>query len=145
LEVEMRRGKERKQFDGKDGFEPLTAEDLEYFKQRLVEQRDEVKQRLARHLGESLGDSDRCADDLDRAGAISNQAYLMRLADKERKLLTQIENALRKFELGEYGYCEGTGEPINRKRLELRPWTRYSIEHKERLERQKAHRRLMRR
>jgi len=145
LEVEMRRGREREHFDGKDGLEPLNAEDLAYFKERLGAQREEVKQRLARHLGESLNDSGACPDDLDRAGAISNQAYLMRLADKERKLLKQIDNALRKFEFGEYGYCEGTGEPINRKRLELRPWTRYSIEYKERLERQKAHRRQVRR
>ena len=56
---------------------------------------------------------------------------------KERKLLNQIELALRKIAEEEYGFCEGTGEPISKKRLALRPWTRYSIEYKEELERRK--------
>ena len=118
--------------------EELTPEDLSLFKERLIAKRQEVKQRLTRHLSQAITDDDRSADELDQAGKISDQAYLMRLADKERKLLQQIEHALRKFETDEYGLCEGTGELIGRKRLDLRPWTRYSIEHKERLERQKG-------
>ncbi len=114
----------------------LTAEDLEQFKQRLLQERDAVRERLSRHLNEAMVDHDRPADELDQAGRISDQAYLMRLADKEQKLLKQIERALGKFDNGEYGLCEGTGEPISRKRLEVRPWTRYSIEHKEMLERE---------
>ena len=42
-----------------------------------------------------------------------------------------------KFEEGEYGVCEGMGEPISYKRLELRPWTRYSVEYKEQVERER--------
>ena len=61
----------------------------------------------------------------------------MKLVDKERKLLNQIQRAIGKFAEGEYGICEGTGDYISRKRLELRPWTRYSVHYKEMLERQK--------
>ncbi len=61
----------------------------------------------------------------------------MRFADKERKLLVQITSALEKLEEGDYGVCEGTGEPIAIKRLELRPWTRYSVEYKEQVERER--------
>lgn len=114
----------------------LTEEELEHFRQRLVQERDAVRQKLNRHLNEAMVDTDRSADELDQAGRISDQAYLMRLADKEQKLLKQIEKALAKFEDGEYGLCEGTGEQISRKRLEVRPWTRYSIEYKEQLERE---------
>lgn len=113
----------------------LTEEELDYFRERLLKERKEVREKLNRHLNEAMVDNDRSADELDQAGRMSDQAYLMRLADKEQKLLKQIERALGKFEDGEYGYCEGTGEPISRKRLEIRPWTRYSIEHKEQLER----------
>lgn len=114
----------------------LTPEDIAHFKARLIEEREQVKIRLAKRISE-MQDDERPADELDQAGKLSDQAFTLRLADKERKLLTQIEVALKKMETGEYGECEGTGEPISRKRLELRPWTRYSIEYKEELERRK--------
>ena len=116
-----------------DDQEEFSDEELAYFKGLLEKERDSVKAKLARRL-EGMADDERPADELDQAGRIADQAFLLRLADKERKLLTQIERALEKFEDGEYGYCEGTGEPISRKRLNLRPWTRYSIEYKEELE-----------
>ena len=72
------------------------------------------------------------------ATQISEQAFNLKLADKDRKLLKEIDRALRKFDEDEYGICEGTGDPIRRKRLELRPWTRYSVEHKELLEKQRG-------
>ena len=118
-----------------DDDEDLNEEELAYFKERLIEERTSVKEKLARLEG--MADDERPADELDQAGRLSDQAFLLRLADKERKLLNQIEHALEKFDEGEYGYCEGTGEMINRKRLNLRPWTRYSIEYKEELERAK--------
>jgi len=114
----------------------LSAEELEEFKTRLLAERENIRTRLSRHLNEAMVDTDRPADELDQAGRISDQAYLMRLADKEQKLLKQIDRALAKFDTGEFGLCEGTGEHISRKRLEVRPWTRYSIEHKEQLERE---------
>ncbi|MBX3211155.1 MAG: TraR/DksA C4-type zinc finger protein [Labilithrix sp.] len=63
---------------------------------------------------------------------------MLRLADKERKLLVEIDRALAKFESDTYGICEGTGEPIGLRRLEARPWTRFSIAYKEQLERERA-------
>lgn len=116
--------------------EELTSEEIEHFKARLIEEREQVKDRLSKRIT-GMQDDERPADELDQAGKLSDQAFLLRLADKERKLLNQIELALRKIETEDYGFCEGTGEPISRKRLELRPWTRYSIEYKEELERRK--------
>lgn len=116
--------------------EEFSKEELDYFKKRLEEERERVKAKLAKRLEEMVTDENP-ADELDQAGRISDQAFLLRLADKERKLLANIEGALKKFDRGEYGYCEGTEEPISRKRLHLRPWTRYSIEYKEELERAK--------
>ncbi len=114
----------------------LTLEELNYFKKRLLDERELVKDRLAQRISE-MADPERPSDEIDQAEKLSAQAFTLRLADKERKLLNQIELALKKFETNDYGYCEGTGDPISRKRLELRPWTRYSIEFKEELERKK--------
>ena len=116
--------------------EELTAEEIEEFRIRLVEERENIQQRLNERISE-MQDDERAADELDQAGKLSDQAFTLRLADKERKLLNQIELALRKIAEDDYGYCEGTGEPITKKRLALRPWTRYSIEYKEELERRK--------
>ncbi len=121
-----------------DDDDTLREEDLIYFKKRLEEERERVKVNLQRHLAEAIGDAQAVPDELDQAGRISDQAYMMRLSDKEGKLLGEIERALAKFKNGDYGYCEGTGDPISRQRLDIRPWTRYSIEYKEQLEREKG-------
>lgn len=114
----------------------FSQEELDYFRERLEEERDSVKERLRLRL-EGMTDDERPADELDQAGRLSDQAFLLRLADKERKLLNQVEIALKKLHDGDFGICEGTDEQISRKRLVLRPWTRYSIEFKEELERAK--------
>ena len=113
----------------------LTEEELSYFKTKLLSLRSDVQQRLSRNISDAVTDSEQRPDEFDEAAKLSEQAYLMRLSDKNRKLLRQIDRALNKFDAGEYGYCEGTDELIGRKRLELRPWTRYSIAYKEELER----------
>jgi DnaK suppressor protein len=114
----------------------FSAEELAYFRKRLEDERTSVQERLRLRLN-NINDEDRPADELDQAGRMSDQAFILKLADKERKLLQQVELALGKIEKGEFGICEGTDEIISRKRLVLRPWTRYSIEFKEELERAK--------
>jgi len=118
----------------------LTKSQLRTLKQRLLEERDSVIRELRRYVGSATADSTPLVEEADLAQRATEQDYQLRLADKQRKLLNQIQVALRKMESGEYGICEGTGEPIGYKRLSIRPWTRYSIQHKEELERRKAER-----
>jgi DnaK suppressor protein len=120
----------------------LTKKQVEQLYERLIQERDRVTAGMGNHLSEAIGDNDPLADEMDVAQRHSEQAYLMRFADKERKLLGEIGHALAKLEEGEYGLCEGTGEPISFKRLELRPWTRYSVEYKEQIEREKRQHRI---
>jgi DnaK suppressor protein len=115
----------------------LTKKQVETLYDLLIQERERVTAGMGNHLSEAIGDNDPLADEMDMAQRHSEQAYLMRFADKERKLLSEIAHALTKFEDGEYGLCEGTGEPISYRRLELRPWTRYSVEYKEQVEREK--------
>lgn len=124
-------------FEEIDDDEELTAADLAHFKQRLLDERKAVQERMDRRVTAAVYETTALPDEIDQASRESEQIALLRIADKERKLLNQIDRALGKFDSGEYGICEGTGDPIGKKRLEARPWTRYSIHYKERLERMK--------
>ena len=117
--------------------ETLTPALLEKFKTRLKEERVKVLSNLRTHVSDAIQDGDKYADESDQASEQVSQTFLLRLADKERKLLNEIDNALSKFDDESYGYCEGTGDAISVKRLELRPWTRYSVEYKQVLEKEK--------
>lgn len=123
---------------GDDDIIELTRDDLARLRARLLEERSAVIQRLQRHLAEAVEDSDNLPDEMDIATRQTDQAYLLRMADKEKKLLTMIDHALAKFERGTFGVCEGTGESIGLKRLEKRPWARHSVEYKEQLERERG-------
>jgi DnaK suppressor protein len=81
-------------------------------------------------------------DEADQATRNLDQSIVLRIADKDQRLLGEIEDALAKFEDGTYGVCEGTGDPIGYGRLALRPWTRYSAAYKELLEREQREARL---
>ena len=63
------------------------------------------------------------------------QEFTLHLVESDRQLLREINNALAKIQNGAYGICEGTGKPISRERLEVRPWARYSIEYAKQMER----------
>jgi DnaK suppressor protein len=73
---------------------------------------------------------------MDEASANQDLALLFRLADKEQKLLGEIDAALTRIDENNYGLCEGTGEPIEYRRLLARPWARFSVAYKETLEHQ---------
>ena len=80
-------------------------------------------------------------DLVDRAAAEADRALELRTRDRQRKLISKIDSALRRIEEGEYGYCEETGEPISLKRLIARPTATLSLEAQERHERrEKVHR-----
>jgi len=71
----------------------------------------------------------------------TDRAIELRTRDRERKLISKIDDALQRIEDGEYGYCEETGEPISLKRLDARPIATLSLEAQERHERQERTRR----
>ena len=78
-------------------------------------------------------------DLVDRASSEADRALELRTRDRERKLISKIDAAIRRIELGEYGYCEETGEPIGIKRLEARPIATLCLEAQERHERKEKH------
>lgn len=62
------------------------------------------------------------------------QEFSLGLMAEEKKILAEIDMALKRFEEGTYGICEGLGTPIEQTRLEAIPWTRYSLEYAQKME-----------
>lgn len=120
--------------------EQLTPDQLALLHQRLLDERAAVLQRAQAHLGLAAPLEAHHPDEMDEASANQDLALLFRLADKEQKLLREIDAALARIDHGSYGLCEGSGEPIEYRRLQARPWARYSVAYKESLERAQPHR-----
>jgi len=122
--------------------EPFMNErQTEYFRRKLVDWRDEILSD-SRDTITSMKDQTRNIPDVaDRASEETDRALELRTRDRERKLVSKIDAALRRIEEGEFGYCEMTGEPISLKRLDARPIATMSLEAQERHERrEKVHR-----
>ena len=77
----------------------------------------------------------RDADLNDRASSETDWGIELRTRDRQRKLISKIDAAIRRIDEGEYGYCEMTGEPISLARLEARPVATMTVEAQERHER----------
>ena len=102
----------------------------------LSEKRAEIRRSIVnRRDRDSSVDPSEIIEELEQAATGQHQDVALRILDKEVKLLREIERALKKFDNKEYGLCEGTMEPIGYARLKARPWARYSVTHKEELER----------
>ena len=122
--------------------EPFMNErQTEYFRRKLLAWKEELLDE-SRHTLEGLQDNTRNIPDIaDRASEETDRALELRTRDRSRKLVGKIEQALRRIDEGEYGYCSETGEPISLKRLDARPIATLSLEAQERHERrEKVHR-----
>lgn len=107
----------------------------EYFRRKLLRWKAE----LLRESGETINHLQEGGlsepDIADRASLETDRSLELRTRDRERKLISKIDAALKRIENNEYGYCEETGEPISIKRLEARPIATLSVEAQERHER----------
>lgn len=115
---------------------------LEYFRQRLLSWKSELIRESSGTIHNTLQETELQQPDLaDRASAETDHALELRTRDRERKLISKINEALIRIDQNEYGYCEETGEPIGVARLEARPVATLSLEAQERHEKmEKTHR-----
>lgn len=127
---------------GKDKKGYMNPIMLEYFRQKLISWRSELIRESSETIQNTLQETELQKPDLaDRASAETDHALELRTRDRERKLISKINEALMRIDDGEYGYCEETGEPIGVARLEARPVATLSLEAQERHERmEKTHR-----
>lgn len=113
----------------------------EYFRRKLLAWKEEILRESNQTLQHLQEDTTQEPDIADRASTETDRALELRTRDRQRKLVSKIDAALKRIEDGSYGYCEETGEPISLKRLEARPIATLSIEAQERHERrERTHR-----
>jgi len=118
----------------------MNQDQLDFFKDRLINMKKELRQHLENERSELSKQSREC-DDLDRA-QIEEEIHLrLRILDRESKLLPKIDEAIKRIDEGSYGYCVNTGEAIGVERLLVRPTALFCAEEKNRQERiEKAYR-----
>ncbi len=106
----------------------MEKEIVEKFKQQLIEKREEILNEAGRTLSDMTDQNQNVPDPNDRATIESGRSFELRIRDRERKLLSKIEEALERVAEGEFGICEDCGEEIGLKRLEARPVTTLCID-----------------
>jgi DnaK suppressor protein len=122
--------------------EPFMNErQREYFRQKLLAWKDEILEESRSTIASLQQDTVSQPDLADRATSETDRAIELRTRDRQRKLISKIDEAIRRIDEGTYGYCEETGEPISLSRLEARPIATLSLEAQERHERrERVHR-----
>ncbi len=106
----------------------MDNEQLKKFRKQLQDKRDEILSETEKTLSEMTDQSGNIPDPNDRASVESGRNFELRIRERERKLLSKIEEALERVEEGSYGVCEDCEEDIGIKRLEARPVTTLCID-----------------
>lgn len=114
--------------------EYMNPRQLEYFRRKLIEWKEELLNESRETLNHLKEENWNEADLNDRASIETDTTIELRTRDRYRKLIDKIDEALKRIEIGEYGYCEETGEEIGLKRLIARPVATLCIEAQERHE-----------
>jgi DnaK suppressor protein len=113
----------------------MNERQREYFRRKLANWKEDIL-RESKETISHLQDENHILPDLaDRASSETDRSLELRTRDRQRKLISKIDAALKRIDDGSYGYCEETGDPISLKRLDARPIATLSIEAQERHER----------
>lgn len=122
------------------GYSPQESEEymsdmqLAYFKRQLLAWKEELLKESMETLEHLQNENWHDADPNDRAAVEVEATLELKTRNRYLKLIEKIDAALRKIAIGEYGYCEETGDPIGIKRLQARPIATLTIEAQERHE-----------
>ena len=113
----------------------MCAKHKSFFKARLIEWRNEILESNSKNLYLNPGDHEISSPDVvDQATSQTEKTVEMRTINRQIKLLSKIDKAIKKIQDDTYGYCEETGEPIGIKRLIARPIATLTIEAQEKHE-----------
>ena len=113
----------------------MNQRQLEYFRRKLLAWKDEILRESRETVVHLQSETENHPDLADRATSEADRSLELRTRDRQRKLISKIDEALRRIDEGSYGYCEETGEPIGIARLDARPIATLSLEAQERHER----------
>ena len=116
----------------------MRQRDLKLFRRLLEGRKREILLEAERALGTMNESEEAFADPTDRAALESDRNFLLRMRDRERKLLGKIDEAFDRIEGGSYGRCEECDGEIGIERLKARPVTTLCIACKSAQEAQEA-------
>ena len=106
----------------------MCAKHLAFFKKKLTDWKaDLVKTNNDALYNSSMDDNSASADIVDQASSYTEKNVEMRAINRQIKLISKIDAALKRIKDETYGFCEETGEPIGLKRLMARPVATLSI------------------
>ena len=106
----------------------MKKKDIEYFKEFLEGRLDELLSQADDTVSDMTDANDNFPDPTDRASLEADRNFMLRIRDREHKLIKKIRSALDRIENGTFGICESCGEDISAKRLKARPVTTQCIE-----------------
>ncbi|GKT10482.1 RNA polymerase-binding protein DksA [Desulforhabdus sp. TSK] len=112
----------------------MDKETQAYFKENLLKRLDELYAEAERTVAGMTDTEETFPDPTDRATLESDRNFMLRIRDRERKLILKIREALQRIEDGSFGICESCGDDIGKERLEARPVTTLCIECKRKQE-----------
>jgi DnaK suppressor protein len=112
----------------------LSQKDLRYIEDLLKSQLDDLTAKADGTVNDLLMLSVNAADPMDLLSMETDRSYMLRIRDRESKLIRKIKAALKRIEEGTYGDCDNCGEPIGAARLRARPVTTYCIACKTKME-----------
>ncbi len=112
----------------------MDKETQGYFKEVLLNRLDELYSEAEKTVAGMTENEENFPDPTDRATLESDRNFLLRIRDRERKLIIKIREALQRIEDGNFGYCEECGDDIGFERLNARPVTTLCIECKRKQE-----------
>jgi DnaK suppressor protein len=102
--------------------------DVEHFRRKLLEKQDQLLKEI-NQAAESAREYPEtgAVDVVDQSVASERKESLFQHADRNRRLLNQVQSALSRIQRGTYGRCLDCGEPIEERRLEAVPWASYCV------------------
>ena len=106
----------------------MKKKDIEYFKELLSNQLEDLLAQADNTVSGMTAPKENFPDPTDRATLESDRNFMLRIRDREHKLIKKIKKALARIENGTFGECEACGEDITVKRLKARPVTTQCIE-----------------
>ena len=112
----------------------MEKERLEYFRELLNERFKTLLEEAEKTVSGMTNDKDTFPDPTDRANLETDRNFLLRIRDRERKLILKIKDALARIDDGTFGICEECGEEISEERLKARPVTTLCIDCKTKAE-----------
>ena len=106
----------------------MKKEDIEYFKNLLTEHLSSLLNEAENTVSGMTAGKENFPDPTDRASHESNRNFMLRIRDREHKLIKKIKKALLRIENGNFGICESCEEDISIERLHARPVASRCIE-----------------